>query len=132
MCERWVEDWTKTATYWPLALLAIAALLFHSAGLLNRGSLRATSPLSGSWFSLPRTATSWLQLTELPVAPGYIIVWNHLLPVSVTFAPNLTRPQSRLSPDIFDQMHLFPDRRLGRRSICYINIQEHPHLVIAK
>ena len=44
-CERWVGDWTKTATYWSLALLAIAALLFHSAGLLNRGLLRTARPL---------------------------------------------------------------------------------------
>ena len=75
MCERWVGDWTKTATYWTPALLAIAAFLSHSAGLLNLESLRAASPLSESWFSLPQTATNWLQLNELPVAPGYIIVW---------------------------------------------------------
>ena len=44
---------------------------------------------------------------------------THLLPVSITFAPNSTCPQSRLSPDIFDRMHPFLDRWLGRRSICY-------------
>ena len=48
-----------------------------------------------------------------------------LLPVSVTFAPNSTRPQSTLSPDIFDRMYLFPDRRLGRRSICYRKLLVH-------
>ena len=37
MCERWVADWIKTATYWPPALLAIAALLSHPAELFNRG-----------------------------------------------------------------------------------------------
>ena len=37
MCERWVGDWTKTATYWPPALPVIAAFLSRSPGLLNRG-----------------------------------------------------------------------------------------------
>ena len=37
--------------------------------------------------------------------------------MGVTSAPNSTRPQSRLYPDIFDRMHQFLDRRLGRRSI---------------
>ena len=44
---------------------------------------------------------------------------DHLLPVSVAFAPNSTCPRSRLYLDIFDQMHLFLDWRLGWRSICY-------------
>ena len=73
MCERWVGDWTETATYWPPVPLSLAALLSRSAVLLNRGSWRP--PSAGSWFSLPRTATNWLQLTELPVTLGYIIVW---------------------------------------------------------
>ena len=49
MCERWIGDWTKTATYWPQALPAIAALLSHPAVLLN---------LCWVWFSLLRTATT--------------------------------------------------------------------------
>ena len=52
----------------------------------------------------------WLQTLisnqlELPVAPGYIIVWRPPASVSVASALNSTRPQSRLSPDIFDRMH---------------------------
>ena len=39
------------------------------------GALRA-QPSAESWFSLPRTATSDSKLTELPVTPGYIIVWQ--------------------------------------------------------
>ena len=39
--------------------------------------------------------------------------------MGVTSAPNSTHPQLRLYSDIFDQTHLFLDRRLGRRSICY-------------
>ena len=38
----------ETATYWPQVPLTRAALLSHSAGLFNRGSLRAASPLSGA------------------------------------------------------------------------------------
>ena len=59
MCERWVVDWTNTATYWPLALLAIAALLSHPAGLLNRGPWGPSSLLG-----LVLTASNcnnWLQ-----------------------------------------------------------------------
>ena len=68
MCKSWVGDWTKTATYWPPVPLFLAALLSRSAGLLNRGP--------EGWFSLPWTATIDSKLTELPVAPGYIIVWH--------------------------------------------------------
>ena len=38
------------------------------------GALRA-QPSAESWFSLPRITTTDSKLTELPVAPGYIIVW---------------------------------------------------------
>ena len=38
------------------------------------GALKA-QPSAESWFSLPRTGTTDSKLTELPVAPGYIIVW---------------------------------------------------------
>ena len=37
MCERWVGDWTETATYWPPVPLSLAALLSRFTGLLNRG-----------------------------------------------------------------------------------------------
>ena len=81
------------------------------------GALRA-QPSAESWFSLPRTATTDSKLTEFPVAPGYIIVW--LPPASCERCIcTSTRPQSRLYPDIFDRMHLFLDRRLGRRWTCY-------------
>ena len=40
----------------PQVPLSLAALLSHSAGLLNRGSW-GPKPSTGSWFSLPRTAT---------------------------------------------------------------------------
>ena len=72
LCERWVGDWTKTATYWPPALLAIAALLSHSAGLLNRGP--EGSAFAGTWFSLLElqqlTPNSDLQLTRTSCCTG--------------------------------------------------------------
>ena len=46
MCERWVGDGTDCNIL--SVPLTIAVLHSHSAGLLNRGSLRATSPLSGA------------------------------------------------------------------------------------
>ena len=72
MCERWVGDWTETATYSPPVPLSLAALLSRSAGLLNRGSWRA---IALCWVLVLSTA-SYLQPTELPVVPGYIIVWH--------------------------------------------------------
>ena len=67
LCVRGVFETEKTATYWPPVPLTIAALLSHSAGLLNRGSW-GPKPSAGSWFSLPQTATrtptNGLQLTD--------------------------------------------------------------------
>ena len=74
MCERWIGDWTKTETYWPPILLSLPAFLSRSARLLNRRPWGSSSLLS-----LVLTASNcnnWLRLTELPVAPGYIIVWH--------------------------------------------------------
>ena len=74
---------------------------------------------------------NWLQTLisnslKLPVAPGYIIVWCPPASVSIASVLNSTHPQSRLSPDIFDQMHLLFTQVyflltawLGRRSIFY-------------
>ena len=72
-------------------------------GFLNRGSLRAQSPLSaaGSHFGiLSSTDSNWL---EPPRVPGYIIV--------------LRPPASAVLPLIYTSASL--DWRLGRGSICY-------------
>ena len=97
----------QTATYWPKFPLTIAALVPHSARLLNQGP-ECPSPLSGAGShsagilsptatgTLARTARNWLSAClELQlqlqlqlnsnwlkpsVAPGYIIVWH--LPAS--------------------------------------------------
>ena len=106
MCERWVGDRTKAATIWPPVPPSLAALLSRSVGLLNRRpwgpssllDLVLTASNCNNWLQTP----NWL---ELPVAPGYIIVSRPPVSVSIASAPNSTRPQSRLSPDIFDRMH---------------------------
>ena len=67
--ERWVGDWTKTATYWPPALLAITALLSRSTGAAE------------TWFSLLElqqlTPNSDLQLTRTSCGTG---LYNCLTP----------------------------------------------------
>ena len=123
MCERWVGDWTKIATYWPPALLAITALLSRSPVLLNRGL-----SLCRVWFSLLRTATTdsklWSPTNWLPVAPGYIIIWRSPASVSVASAPNSTRQDYPLisSTGCTSYLHRCISNltaRPGRRSICY-------------
>ena len=118
MCERWVGDWPKTATYWLPVLLSFAALLSRSAGLLNRGP----EDPALCW-ELVRTASNcnnWLQTKVNLVSHRVMSLFDvHLLLMGVTSSPNVTRPQSRLCSDIFDRMHLFLDRLVGRRSIFY-------------
>ena len=81
LCVRGELETEETATYWPPVPLSLAALLSRSAGLLNRGSW---GPIALCWVLVLSTASylqlDWLQLTELPAAPGYIIVWH--LPAS--------------------------------------------------
>ena len=64
--------WRETTTYWPQVPLTIAALLLHSAGLLNQGP-EGPSPLSGRVLTLPsypqlelqlELNSNWLQLTQ--------------------------------------------------------------------
>ena len=118
MCESWVRDWTETATYWSPVPMSLAALLSHSAGLLNRGPW-GFSPLlrAGSYcLELQQLTPNSLKFLSHRVISLFVV---HLLRMSIVFAPNSTRPKSRLYSDIFDRMHLFLHRWLGRRSICY-------------
>ena len=76
----WEGSWRprQTATYWPQVPLTTAALLPHSAGLLNRES-RGPKPSVWSWFSLwhlisIRNCNSNSNWPKPSVAPGYIIV----------------------------------------------------------
>ena len=115
----WEVSWrlNKAATYWPPALLAKTVLLSHS-GLLNQRP----------WFSLlelqPLTPNSDLQLTRTSCSTGLYNFWRPPASVSIASALNSTCPQSRLSPDIFDWMHLlftqvhfYFDSSAG--SVCY-------------
>ena len=69
LCVRGELETEQTATYWPQVPLTKAALLPHSAGLLNRGP-EGLRPLSGA-------GSHCLELQLKPsVAPGYIIVWR--------------------------------------------------------
>ena len=70
VCERWVETGTK-------CYIDPSSSLDHSStsssswlGLLNRGSLRAQSPQSSSWFSPWDSCLSCLDAAR---APAYII-----------------------------------------------------------
>ena len=67
----------KTATYWPPSSSSYSSTSFSFFWAAQLGALRAASPQSGAC-SLAGILSPklWLQLTELPVAPGYIIVWH--------------------------------------------------------
>ena len=118
--ERWVEDRDR--------LLHIDSKFFWSyqhffrmlAGLLNRGSLRATSPQSASWFSRWHLVPNWLQLQlelELElIGTDSSRLWHlvifffdvHLIPVGVRICNEFNHVhRSRWYSDIFDRMHLF-------------------------
>ena len=82
-------------------LLAMTAFISCSPGLLYWGL--GAQPLLGNG-----SHSSIFSPTDLNfLSPGlYIKIDAHLLLASVTFALNSTRRQLRLSPNIFDQMHL--------------------------
>ena len=74
ICERWVGDWTKTATYWTPAPPAIAVCLFRSPGPLNPGPRGPASLLgAGSHRSIWNTDFKlWTPTAWLPVSPRVI------------------------------------------------------------
>ena len=92
-CVRGELETEQTATYWPPVPLTIAALLSHSAGLLNRGSW-GPKPSVGSWLSLPRTATrtptALLQQTQVVCRTG---LYNCLTSICFLWASHLNRIQ---------------------------------------
>ena len=126
LCMRGELETEQTATYWTQVPLTIAAPLSHSAELLNRGSLRAASLLSGAGshclelqleLQLQLTPINWLQLSKPSVVAGYIIVWRSPASCGRRICPEFN--PSTGQGDIFDKMHQFLDWRLGRRSVCY-------------
>ena len=108
LCVRGELETEQTATYWPQVPLTIVAPLSHSAGLLNQGSLRAASPLSGAGsHCLSNFNCNWLELTQTICG---IRLYNCLLSTCFLWASQLHWIQpvhrSRWYPDIFDRMHL--------------------------
>ena len=137
ICERWVGDGERLPHIDPKFLCIIAALLPHSAGLLNRGP-EGPSPLSGAGshcgiLSPTATVTRTVTATRTPTLPASnsnstqtvcgTWLYNCLTPTCFPWASHLHRIQpvhrSRWYSDIFDRIHLFLDWRLGRRSICH-------------
>ena len=136
MCERWVGDGDRLPHTDPKFLCIIAALLPHSAGLLNRGP-EGPSPLSGASshygiLSQQRLELElWLQLKLNPACLEFQLtqtvcgtwLYNCLTPSCFLWASHVHRIQPvhrwRWYSDIFDQMYLFLDWRLGQRSISY-------------
>ena len=129
----WEVSWrlNKTAIYWPPALLVITALLSHPVGVLNRGPWGPSSLLgliltaSNCNHCLQTLISNSL---ELHVAPGYIIVRHPSASVCGTSALNSIRPQSRVSPDILDRMHLwftqvFVQTQLNIKTVLFQTIQ---------
>ena len=78
VCEMWVGDGTDCNILTPVPL-TIAAFLSHSAGLLDRGSLGAASPLSGAGshyleLQLELQLTDANKRTAHPVAPSWTVI----------------------------------------------------------
>ena len=76
MCETWVGDWTNCNILTP-SFFVFSSTSFSFCWAAQSGVQRAHSPLlgAGSLYSI-LSPTNWLQLTELDVALGYIIVWH--------------------------------------------------------
>ena len=76
MCERWVGDWTNCNILTPSSFI-FSSTSFSFCWAAQLRVLRAHSPLlgAGSLYSI-LSSTNWLQLTQLSVAPGYIIIWH--------------------------------------------------------
>ena len=125
VCERWVGDWTNTATYWPPPTLpTIAVRLFRSPGLLNRGAW-GPSLSADSWFP-QLDLEHWLQALSSNcmtscLTPCYIIVLRPL---------NSTCRQPRPPSDLFDRIHLLFTQvhfffwQLGRVGSQYTTIRQ--------
>ena len=76
ICERSVGDWANCNIVTPSSFV-FCCTSFSFCWAAQSGILRAHSPLlgAGSLYGI-LSPTNWLQLTELPFAPGYIIVWH--------------------------------------------------------
>ena len=123
VCKRWVGDWTDCNILTPSSSDYSSTSFLILLGC-STGGLGGASPLLGTsshCLELQRTSTAtdsnWLELLW-----HLVIYASRERPICTEF----TRPWSRWHPDIFDQMHLLFDWRLGRGSICYKNIEKIP------
>ena len=127
----WEVSWrlNKTATYWPPALLDIAAFLSRSAGLLNRGPGGPASTGSGSHSSNWNTDFKlWSPTNWLPVAAGLYhclistcFLWRHnshsIPPVNSQGCPLISSTGCTCYLYwCISYLTAWP----GRRSICYM------------
>ena len=124
LCERWVGDWTKTATYWPPNSSGYHSLYFPFSWAAQPG----VWGFSLCWDMVHIPASS-LQLIWTSCRRGYIIIWRP--PTSCerhNFALNSTPRQSRSpliswylrldAPVIYTGTFLILTAWPGRRSIC--------------
>ena len=113
MCEKWVGDWTETATYCHPVPLPLAVLLSRSAGLLSRGPslLRA-----GSHCLKLQQVTSKLKLS---VALGYIIVWPPPASCGSHICTQFNSSTVKVIPWYLRPDAPVPWSTLSQRSICY-------------
>ena len=84
VCERWVRDWTNCNILTP-SFFVFSSTSFLLCWLLNRGP-EGPQSYAGSWFSLPRTATNWLQLTKPVCGTG---LYNCLTPTCFLWVSHL-------------------------------------------
>ena len=114
LCVRGELETEHTARYWPQVPLTIAALLSHSAGLLNRGHW-GSKPSAGNWFSLPRTATrtptNWLHLTRTVCGTG---LYNSFTTTCFLWASHL----HRIQPVHMSRWYLRPGASVSWLTAC--------------
>ena len=103
----------KNCNIWTPCSSGYSNTSFSSCGAAQPGALRVQlSAGSGSHYFELEQLTPNSKLTELPIAPGYIIVWHQSAScerhICTEFNP------STVKDDIFDRMHLSLDWRLGQ------------------
>ena len=127
MCERWVGNWTDCNILTPSSSV-FSSTSFSFCWAAQLGVLRAQAPC----WELVLTASNcnsnfncnWLQLTQISMAPGYIIVWDPPAScecrICTKFNPSMVKVISwYLRPDapvIYTGASLI--WQLGRGSIC--------------
>ena len=111
MCERWVGDWTNCSILIPSSFL-FSSTSFSFCWAAQLGVLRAHNPLlgAGSLYSI-LSPTNWTSC--------HTRLYHCLTPTCFLWTLHL-HPIQPVHSQGYNLMHLFLDRRLGRRSICYI------------